>query len=254
MSINTNHLGILNFTLERVLPLINKHAQQKTYTLKTTPKNTIIYHPFQNPNKVYLLKSGRVKIGVKSTEGIELIHQIAWSDDVFGENTLFQHQASNQFAQALEESTYFEIDAEALSNFLQENKWVQGYFLQLFAQNLQKAERRLYDFVGKDAPIRIIDFLMEIAQEKGKQNGVTYELFPFFSQGQIASIIGCSAQMVGLVLRDLKRKSLVTYSKKELVINHIHKLRFYRNQKCKENQNTISTLRIETLAHKYKSA
>lgn len=255
MSINTNHLGILNFSLERVLPLINQHTQQTAYTLKTTPKNTLIYPPYQNHNKVYLLKSGRVKIGVKSSKGIELIHQIVWSGEVFGENTLFQKQASNQFAQTLEECTYYEIDAEALSKFLWENRWVQGYFLELFAKNLQKAERRLYDFVGKDAPVRIIDFLMEIGQEKGIQNGVSYELSPFFSQIEVASIVGCSAQMVGLVLRDLKKKSLVKYGKKQLVINHIHKLRFRRNEYCKSSRILVQELQIEAIERsKRKSA
>ncbi len=237
MSFYPNNLAILDMTLDRILPLLNKHAQQTAYTQKTTPKNTLIYHPHQNQDKIYLLKSGRIKIGVKNTEGIELIHQIAWSGDVFAENTLFQKQASNQFAQTLEESTYYEINAQALCSFWQENRWLQWYFLELFAERLQKAERKLYDFVRKDTSVRIIEFLMEIAQEKGLQNGFSYELSPFFTQAQIGGIIGCSSQMAGLVLRDLKKKSLVTYSKKELIIRELDKLKFYHTLCAKKKSN-----------------
>ncbi|MGB0929429.1 MAG: Crp/Fnr family transcriptional regulator, partial [Chitinophagales bacterium] len=199
-SINT--LAITGITFERLLKFLSYNPQQKPYTLKFAKKGTRIYESFQNTGSVYLVKKGRVKVGVEE-ETTEIgkkcplkkiyIHHIAWEGELFGEMTLMDAPDLGMFAEAMEEVEYYEISANAMQNLIQQNWMVQMQVLQLIGKRFQEAQKRLEEYNLQDTRTRIINFLLDLAMEKGEQIGkYGFLVRSFFQQADIAALLECS--------------------------------------------------------------
>lgn len=228
-------LAITGITFERLLKFFSYSLQQKPYSLKFARKGSKIYTPFEETNAVYLLKRGRVKIGVEEMvkEGGKCplkksyIHHIAWEGELFGELVLMNAPLLGHFAEALEDIEYYEISANAMQDLMHQNWMVQMQVLQLVGKRFQEAQKRLEEHILQDTRTRIITFLLELAIEKGEQVGkYGFLVRSFFQQADIAALLGCSLPAVGMVFRELKQKGLISYGGKRLQVYNRHELEF----------------------------
>ena len=118
----TNHtLGITGITFERLLRFLPLDERQKALKPKRFRKNEYIYHPYKNGNKIYLVKSGRVKVSKVSSDGREFIQNVAWAGDLFGELSLITSVNMGEYAQALEDTVICQIPIEAMQELIKEN-------------------------------------------------------------------------------------------------------------------------------------
>ncbi|MGB0929426.1 MAG: Crp/Fnr family transcriptional regulator [Chitinophagales bacterium] len=234
---NINTLSITGITFERLLKFFPYSLQQKPYQLKFAKRGTRIYEPFQQTDSVYLVKKGRIKIGVEQSTKLEkdntvlstktYIHHIAWEGELFGEIALMGTPSMPTFAETMEDMEYYEISASAMQSLMQQNWMVQMQVLQLVGKRFREAQKRLEGYSHQDTRTRIITFLLDLAMEKGEKVGkYGFWVRSFFQQADIAALLGCSLPAVGLVLRELKQKKLISYGRKRLQIYNRHELKF----------------------------
>jgi CRP/FNR family cyclic AMP-dependent transcriptional regulator len=89
---------------------------------------------------------------------------------------------------------------------------------------MKKMERRIDNLIFKDVRARLIDFIKELAVEKGKREGTSVEIQHFFTHKNIANLIGTSRQTVTTTLNDLRDEGVLNFDRKHFYIKNINAL------------------------------
>jgi CRP-like cAMP-binding protein len=96
--------------------------------------------------------------------------------------------------------------------------------IKLIGIRIKKLERRIDSLVFKDARTRIVEFLKEMAIEKGQKVGFEVMFKNYLTHKDIASLTGTSRQTVTTVLNELKDKNLINFDRRRFLIRDIDKL------------------------------
>ncbi|MGB1242536.1 MAG: Crp/Fnr family transcriptional regulator [Chitinophagales bacterium] len=216
----TNHtLGITGITFERLLRFLPLDERQKALKPKRFRKNEHIYHPYKNGNKIYLVKSGRVKVSKISSCGKEFIQNVAWAGDLFGELSLITSVNMGEYAKALEDTVICQIPIEAMQELIKDNWLVQLQLCELLAQRLQQTQQLVDSQIhGDDAYDRIRQWFESMAKQKGEEINNTVMAIPRFAASEIGAIVGASVQTVRNVLKQLKKERFLKIEKKRILV------------------------------------
>ncbi len=173
-------------------------------------KEDYIYFPNEQSTHIYMVVSGRVKIGHYLEDGKEVVTAILSTGEIFGELALAGEDVRKDFAQAMDTVSICPLSIEDLKELMKENKELSFKILKLVGLRLMKLERKLELLVFKDARTRIIEFLKDSAEWKGKKVGFETMIPTKLTHKDIASLTGTSRQTVTTILNELKRKILLT--------------------------------------------
>ena len=94
----------------------------------------------------------------------------------------------------------------------------------LMGLRIKKIERRLESLVFKDARSRVVEFLYELAEERGQKVGFEIMVKNHFTHKDIASLTGTSRQTVTTILNELKEKNLINFDRRRILIRDMNKL------------------------------
>ena len=90
---------------------------------------------------------------------------------------------------------------------------------------LQRVERRLESLVFKDARTRIIDFIVDLGREKGKEIGKEILVKHNLTHMDMANLTATSRQTVTTVLNELKEQHLLHLERNQFLIRAIDQLK-----------------------------
>ena len=82
-------------------------------------------------------------------------------------------------------------------------------------------EKRLESLVFKDSRSRIIEYLVDLNNEKGQRVGYEWVVRNFITHQEIANLTATSRQTVTTVLNELKTKNILTFNRKRLLIRDL---------------------------------
>jgi CRP-like cAMP-binding protein len=180
--------------------------------------NQYVYLPKEPARGVYLINKGRVKIGTYDAYGKEVTKAILSPGEVFGELALISDGSRRDFAYSLEESELFVLDKEDLGKMLREKSEVQQFFMQLIGNRTLKLEKRLENLMFKTSRCRITEFLHQLAESRGRTVGYEREVRDMLTHKEIADLTGTSRQTVNAVLNDLRRRNILTFNRKRMLV------------------------------------
>ncbi len=193
--------------------------------LRKLPKHTLIYTPGNRSESVYFLVKGTVKIGTTFEEGREVIKNVLHPMAMFGELCLVGEEKRRDFAMSMNEEVHiYSLNANRFQELLRNNSKLAMNLLTLIGSRLQKAEQRLESMILKDARERIIDFLKDSADKRGKKVGFEMLIKHSLTQQDIANITGTSRQTVTSVLNDLRKANLIYFNRRSILIRDVSKL------------------------------
>lgn len=188
-------------------------------------KDQFIYFPHEKATHIYMIVSGRVKIGHYLDDGKEVISSILSTGEIFGELALAGEEERRDFAQTMESVTLCPLSLEELKELMKENDELSFKLLKLVGLRLMKVERKLELLVFKDARTRIIEFLKDSASWKGKKVGFETMIPTKLTHKDIAALTGTSRQTVTTILNDLKEKNLINFDRRKILIRDISQLK-----------------------------
>ncbi|HHG84198.1 MAG TPA: Crp/Fnr family transcriptional regulator [Bacteroidetes bacterium] len=182
-------------------------------------KGQSIYATDQEATHVYVVVCGRVKIGMYSEGGKEIIKAILQSGEIFGEMAILGETVRSDFAVALDDEVKLCVMSLAkVKQLMLENQDFSQQLTSTIGRKLEKMERRLEALVFKDARTRIIEFVRELADRKGKPQGTHIHVADFFTHKDIASLTATSRQTVTSVLNNLRDLGLIQFDRRSLRI------------------------------------
>ena len=90
---------------------------------------------------------------------------------------------------------------------------------------MRKLERRVESLVFKDARTRIVEFLREAAEWKGRKVGFETLIPTSLTHKDIAQLTGTSRQTVTTILNELKEDNIINFNRKQILIRDLDLLK-----------------------------
>ncbi len=188
-------------------------------------KSQFIYFENEPSDQIYMIAKGRVKIGCYSNKGKEITKTILSRGEVFGELALTGETERKDFAQALVEDTVIcPMNIDTMQQLMLDNKELNLKIFKLIGFRLRKLERRLESLVFKDARTRVVEFIKEMAQERGQKVGFETMVKNQLTHQDIANLTGTSRQTVTTILNELREQNLINFDRRKILIRDMDKL------------------------------
>jgi CRP-like cAMP-binding protein len=226
MATETKLWHLENFNLFKTLNAFEKVKMSTKVKHNKMKKNEYIYFPEDPSSSIFFLKKGRVKIGTYSDNGKEIIKAILNPGEVFGELSLVGEEKRNDFAIALDKDLVVcSLGMKDMEEMIEKNPLIGLKITKLIVFRLQKIERRLESLIFKDARTRIIDFIIELGREKGKDIGQEVLVKHNLTHLDMANLTATSRQTVTTILNELKEKNLIHLERNKFLIRDIDNLK-----------------------------
>jgi len=182
-------------------------------TVRNLPRQTLVVSEGDRTDSLYIILSGKVKVFL-AEEGRQVTLRTLGPGDYFGEMVLDEGPRSAS-VMTLEPSVLAMVSRENFEGFIQAHP---EFTLRLikklihFTRGLTNSVRSLalLDVYG-----RVARLLLELAVEKDGKRVIPEKL----TQREIASRVGASREMIGLILRDLSVGGYISVAGREITIN-----------------------------------
>ncbi len=198
-----------------------RYVQVKSY-----PRASFIYRPGEHADWVYFVTEGVVKTGTLSDDGKEVIKNVLYSGDMFGELGLSGLEQRPDFAASLRgEVEILRIPVKIIRELIKKNPMVGLKMIEKLGERIARSEKRLEQMVFQDARTRIISFLLEQAEKNGKKFGDETLIRHGFTHQDMANITGTSRQLVTIVLNELKKENLINFDRASILIRDVGQLK-----------------------------
>lgn len=179
-----------------------------------------IYFTDDTADRIFILKTGAVKIVQTDLDGNEVAR------DVLGDHDLFGHLPANsgkplrtEHAVALtDDVSICTFDRSDFEEVLALNPQVSIRLASHIGDKLRALEQKYDSLVFKDVRTRLLEFLRryqdQFAGERDAEGAVPNHL----RQEDIAQLIGSTRQTVAELIGELEREGLVRYSRKTVIV------------------------------------
>ena len=193
----------------------------ETHTTKSLKKGSYIYLQEEDADKIFFINQGRVKIGATSEDGKEITKAILGPGEVFGELSLVGEDKRRDFAICMEETSLCTVTTSEMKGLMRDHSGLSGFMMKIMGSRVLEMESRLESLVFKDSRTRIIEFLINLANNKGQRVGYETLVRKFMTHQEIANLTATSRQTVTTVLNDLRSRNILTFDRRRLLIRDL---------------------------------
>lgn len=209
---------------EILCPMKTPHMEEK-HSPNIYSKDEFIYFPEDPSRDIYMIASGRVKVGTYLSDGKEIVNSILTKGEIFGELALAGETRRTDFAQVMDNNTRVcPMTIADLKELMRDNQELSLKIFKVMGFRLRKMERRIESLVFKDARTRIVEFLKEMAEEKGQKVGFEMMIKSHLTHKDIASLTGTSRQTVTTVMNELREDNIINFDRRKILIRDMAKL------------------------------
>ena len=194
------------------------------HTQRTFAKGEQFFVPDDLSDRIFFITEGRVKISTMNDEGKEITKVILGKGEVFGELALVGEQRRRDWATALERTVACVVSLEEMRTLMRERSELNLFFMKIFGARQLEMERRLESLVFRDSRSRIVEFLVELARNKGERVGYEWVIRKPVTHQEIANMTATSRQTVTTTLNDLRYKKLLTFNRSRLLVRDLEGL------------------------------
>jgi CRP/FNR family cyclic AMP-dependent transcriptional regulator len=224
----TNTSGLWYFESVNLYQVLCPHkvaVAKDSHTLLHFKKNDFIYFTNEEATTIYMISSGRVRIGYYLEDGKEVVKSVLTAGEIFGEMALAGLKNRNDFAQAMDDETVIcSLNIDELKGLMYRDQELSFKLLKLIGLRITRLERKLELLVFKDVRTRIIEFLVDVAKTRGKKIGFEVMIPIRFTHKDIAGLTGTSRQTVTTVLNELRDKNLINFDRRKILIRDLEQL------------------------------
>ncbi|GAA1015690.1 cAMP-activated global transcriptional regulator CRP [Nocardiopsis tropica] len=188
------------------------------------PRGHVIFSEGEPGDRLYIILSGKVKLGRRSPDGRENLLSVMGPSDMFGEMSIFDPGPRTSSATTITEVRAMTMDREALRAWIRDRPEIAEQLLRVLARRLRRTNNNLADLIFTDVPGRVAKQLLQLAQRFGThENGalrVTHDL----TQEELAQLVGASRETVNKALAEFALRGWLRLEGKSVVITDSERL------------------------------
>jgi CRP/FNR family cyclic AMP-dependent transcriptional regulator len=175
-------------------------------------------------DRLYIIVSGKVKIGRRSPDGRENLLTIMGPSDMFGELSIFDPGPRTSSATTITEVRAVSMDRDALRAWIADRPENAERLLRVLARRLRRTNSNLSDLIFTDVPGRVAKQLLHLAQKFGRQEGDALRVTHDMTQEEIAQLVGASRETVNKALGDFAHRGWIRLEGKSMLISDSERL------------------------------
>ncbi len=195
-------------------------------------KGDYIFLECDQPRSLYVLVKGEVKLLKQADDGREMIVEMVYPGEVFGEEAVFDGQPYPLTAQALDDVEVLSITRADFFAFLRDNPDLALEIITELGGRLRQAQNTIRALAMERVEWRIARVLLMLARKAGvtEKGGVSIDL-PLTRQ-DIADMAATTVETTIRVLSNLKKLGLVDTEKGKIVLRDRAKLEEMVSEGC----------------------
>jgi CRP/FNR family cyclic AMP-dependent transcriptional regulator len=151
-------------------------------------------------DRLYIIVSGKVKVGHHSPDGREHLLAIMGPPEMFGELSVFDDGPRTGSATTLTEVRAVSLDRDTLRGWMAGHPEVAEQLLRVLARRLRRTNSKLTDQIFTDVPGRVAKQLLLLAQQFGTREGDALRVAHDLTQEEIAQLVGSSREATNQAL------------------------------------------------------
>ncbi len=181
-------------------------------------KGQVIFQQGDDGDAMYLVEAGLVRISAESADGQEAILTDVRPGETFGELALLDGAPRSATAIAIDDTVALRLPRPAFDELLDTDTMFPRRILEALAHEL----RRVTDHVGElhflDLPGRLAARLARMAREARPEGGREVSLGRYYSQTELAAMIGGTRQSVNRHLGELVDEGLIRIERDDIIV------------------------------------
>ena len=167
---------------------------------------------------VFIVLSGKVKIGRRAADGRENMLSVMGPSDMFGELSLFDPGPRTATASVLTDARLASLAHSALRPWLAEHPEFAEQLLRVLARRLRRTNDALADLIFTDVPGRVAKALLGLAERFGTQEGDGVRVHHDLTQEELAQLVGASRETVNKALADFASRGWMRVESRAVTI------------------------------------
>lgn len=224
MSEEQKYWYLENFSLFEKVSMAKLKQIESLTCMTRYKKNEPIYTPEQMENNIFFLKKGKVKISTYTNDGEEFIKTVLRPGEIFGRLPFSPGSETTDFAYSLGDCIVCYMPAAEFENMVKNDIELNAEVMKFVGYRLKKLERRVENLSFKDSKTRLIELLIDFAEDMGKKVGTEYFIEQNLSHREIASLTATSRQTTTKALNQLREKGLIDFNRKKIIIRDMDAL------------------------------
>ncbi len=188
------------------------------------PRAHVIFAEGEPGDRLYIIVSGKVKIGRRSADGRENLLAVFGPSDMFGELSIFDPGPRTSTATTVTEVRAVTMDRAALHEWIGKRPEIADQLLRVIARRLRRTNNMLADLIFTDVPGRVAKALLQLAQRFGSQEAGMLRVTHDLTQEEIAQLVGASRETVNKALADFAHRGWLRLEGKSVLIQEPDRL------------------------------
>jgi CRP/FNR family cyclic AMP-dependent transcriptional regulator len=173
------------------------------------PPGHLVFAEGEPGDRLYIVVSGKVKIGRRSPDGRENLLSILGPSDMFGELAIFDPGPHTSSGTTITAVRAVSIDRIVLKTWIEDRPEIAAQLLRVLARRLRRSNNNLADLTFTDVPGRLAKHLLELAQRFGTREGDVLRVTHDLTQEEIAQLVGTSRETVNQALAEFVRRGWI---------------------------------------------
>jgi CRP-like cAMP-binding protein len=172
------------------------------------PAGHTIYTEGEAGDRMYIIISGKVKIGRGSRDGGEDLLAVMGPSEMFGEMSTFDPGPRTCRAIAITEVRAVPVTRDTLCTLMFDNPAIAEQLLRVLARRLRRTTN-LADLSFTDVPGRVARRLLQLAHRFGVQEDGALRVTHHLTSEEMGQLVGASSETVNNVLADFVHRGWI---------------------------------------------
>jgi CRP/FNR family transcriptional regulator, cyclic AMP receptor protein len=182
------------------------------------PRGHTVFVEGEPGDRLYIIISGKVKVGRRAPDGRENLLTILGPSDMFGELSIFDPGPRTSSVTAITDLRTVSMNRDALRAWIAGRPEIAEQLLRVLARRLRRTNNNLADLIFTDVPGRVAKQMLQLVQRFGSQEGDALRVTHDLTQEEIAQLVGASRETVNKALADFAQRGWIRVEGKSILI------------------------------------
>ena len=216
MPLNLKEVPLFSGLSESELSAVSHCLREKSFQ-----KGELLFSEGNSCDRVFVVRSGRVKLYRTASSGREQILETLEPGDTCACNPGTIAWSCSSTAEAVTPCAVWFLSREDYVRMVNSNPKVSHSLNQLLAKRLQCFSSLIEEVSLKDSKKRLVKFLLDMYTEQSKDGPLSIP----FTREEIAQRLGTARETVERQLTELKQKSLISIKPRQIILQDIQGLK-----------------------------
>jgi CRP/FNR family transcriptional regulator, cyclic AMP receptor protein len=188
------------------------------------PRGHVMFSQGDLGEWLWIVISGKVKIGNRAPDGRENLFTVRGPSDMFGELSVFDPGPRTSTATAITLLCAAKVDRATLLDWVADRPEIAERLLRVLARRLRRTEDDLSDLIFTDVAGRVARQLLQLSRRFGVQEDGVMRVTHDLTQEELAQLVGSSRETVNKALNDFAQRGWIRIDGRSVLISDSERL------------------------------